>query len=328
VSIPLDTWAAAALVFVAVALGAVSLALLFEFIGEHRRQRDLMGQLRRFEEGLRQARMEGGGLLRRVVGESRLVRQLVAAFPSLGEFHLVLQQAGVNFTVGAFLVAAAGLAAALGLSAYVVSGNLFIAGLFFVFGAALPWFWVQRRRHKRLGAFEAQLPDAIDLLGRTIRAGHPLSSGLKMVADETTEPIAGEFRRAYEEHRFGVPFEDAVQAMADRVDLMDMRILVTAVLIQREVGGNLAEVLDNLSSVIRVRFTVRRQLRVHTAQGRMSGLVLGLLPIVVGLAIYMLNPEYGSLMFQHPVGKVLIVMSALMQVAGFFWIHKIVSVDI
>ena len=129
-----------------------------------------------------------------------------------------------------------------------------------------------------MGQFEEMLPEAIDLLGRAIRAGHPLSAGLKMVADETTEPIASEFRRTFEEQRFGLPFEDALLAMADRVSLIDVRILTTAILIQREVGGNLAEVLDNLANVIRVRFTIRRQLRVYTAQGRFSGYVLAAAP--------------------------------------------------
>jgi tight adherence protein B len=116
--------------------------------------------------------------------------------------------------------------------------------------------------------------------------------------------------------------------MSDRVDIVDVRILVTAILIQREVGGNLAEVLDNLSSVIRARFTIRRQLRVYTAQGRMSGYVLALLPIVVGTAIYLLNPEYGSRMFTHPIGKVLLGVAFVMQILGFLWIRKIIDIDI
>ena len=132
---------------------------------------------------------------------------------------------------------------------------------------------------------------------------------MKMVADETKDPIASEFRRTHEEHRFGLPFEDALLAMADRVSLIDVRILTTAILIQREVGGNLAEVLDNLANVIRVRFTIRRQLRVYTAQGRFSGYVLGALPIAVGLAIYSLNPSYMRLLFTDPLGKLMVLIA-------------------
>jgi tight adherence protein B len=172
------------------------------------------------------------------------------------------------------------------------------------------------------------LPEAIDLLGRAIRAGHPLSAGLKMVADETTEPIQSEFRRTHEENRFGLPFDDALLAMADRVNIVDVRILVTAILIQREVGGNLAEVLDNLASVIRVRFTIRRQLRVYTAQGRFSGYVLAVLPIAVGAAIYSLNPPYIRLLFTDPMGKLMLLTAVIFQIIGFLWIRKIIDIEI
>jgi tight adherence protein B len=172
------------------------------------------------------------------------------------------------------------------------------------------------------------LPEAIDLLGRAIRAGHPLSAGMKMVADETRDPIASEFRRTHDENRFGLPFEDAILAMADRVNLVDVRILVTAILIQREVGGNLAEVLDNLSTVIRARFTIRRQLRVYTAQGRFSGYVLSLLPIATGFAIYSLNPSYMMLLFTDPMGKLMVATAIIFQIIGFLWIRKIVDIEI
>ncbi len=168
----------------------------------------------------------------------------------------------------------AGLAVALGLGVLVLTLMWPAAIIAAAVGGLAPYIFLRRKRSRRFYQFEEQLPDAIDMLGRAIRAGHPLSSGLKMVADEAKEPVAGEFRRTHEEHRFGLAFEDAMLAMADRVGIVDVRILVTAILIQREVGGNLAEVLDNLASVIRARFTIRRQLRVYTAQGRFSGYVL------------------------------------------------------
>jgi tight adherence protein B len=195
-------------------------------------------------------------------------------------------------------------------------------------GVLLPYMVVRHKRTRRLYRFEEQLPDAIDMLGRALRAGHPLSSGLKMVAEEAHPPVAEEFRRSHEEHRFGLAFEDALLAMADRVQIVDVRILVTAILIQREVGGNLAEVLDNLASVIRARFTIRRQLRVYTAQGRFSGYVLGILPIAVGAAIYSLNPPYIRLLFTDPIGKLLVWIAVIFQIAGFLWIRKIVDIEI
>jgi tight adherence protein B len=328
VNIPLSTWLTAALVFVAVALGAVSVALVFEFLGERRKQQDLVGQLKKFEKGLMQAGTESGGLLRRAVRESQFMRDLAASVPTIGDLQLMIQQAGSSMTVGSFLMTTVGVSVGSGLAALVLSQKFLIAIPVALIAAFIPYALMRRRRTRRLYAFESELPEAIDLLGRAIRAGHPLSSGMKMVADETGEPISGEFRRTFEENRFGVPFDDAIQEMSDRVDIVDVRILVTAILIQREVGGNLAEVLDNLASVIRARFTIRRQLRVYTAQGRMSGYVLAALPIVVGTIIYLLNPEYVRLMFVHPLGRVLLGVAVIMQIIGFLWIRKIINIDI
>ena len=325
---PLSTWATAALVFVAVALGAISLALLFEWLGERRKQQDVLGQLRKFERGLAGAGAEGTGILRRAVRESETMMALAARVPSIADLQMMLQQAAVNMTTGGFLSLTLGLAVGLGVVTLMLTRNWIAAILAAKAGAWMPYLWLKRKRNRRMYAFEEGLPDAIDLLGRAIRAGHPLSSGLKMVADETQEPIAGEFQRTFEEHRFGVPFDDAIQDLADRVNIVDVRILVTAILIQREVGGNLAEVLDNLASVIRARFTIRRQLRVYTAQGRMSGYVLAALPIVVGTIIYLLNPEYGALMFTHSLGRFFLLLAATMQIIGYLWIRKIINIDI
>jgi tight adherence protein B len=328
VNIPLSTWISAGLVFVAVAFGAIAVALVFEFLGERKRQKNLVGQLQKFEKGLMQVSTESGGLLRRAVRESQFMQDLTASVPTLADLQLMMQQAGSSMTVGSFLMVTFGVTVGTGLATLVVSQRLFVAIPLALMAAFAPYLWMRRRRTRRLYAFESELPEAIDLLGRAIRAGHPLSSGMKMVADESGEPIAGEFRRTFEESRFGVPFDDAIQEMSDRVDIVDVRILVTAILIQREVGGNLAEVLDNLASVIRARFTIRRQLRVYTAQGRMSGYVLAALPIVVGTIIYLLNPSYGSLMFTHPLGRVLLGVAFIMQIVGFLWIRKIINIDI
>jgi tight adherence protein B len=216
----------------------------------------------------------------------------------------------------------------LGIAAFLVTGKMMVAVPATVLGTLLPYFYVRRRIKKRLAAFEEHLPDAIDLMGRAIRAGHPLSSGLKMVADEAAEPIAGEFRRVFEEQRFGMPFDDTLLGLADRVPLVDTRILVTAVLIQREVGGNLAEVLDKISYVIRERFQIRRQLRTYTAQGRLGGAVLGCLPIVLGSAFFVLNPDYMMTLFREPIGHLMMGAAAVMQTIGYLWIRQITNIEI
>jgi tight adherence protein B len=319
------TLAAAVFIFLAVALGTVSISLLIEYFQERRRQQDALQQLRSFTED----NMDQTGLLRGP-GEDipRWFRPIAARVPAFQDLELIMEQAGMKVHLPTFHMGNIGLTLAFGMGILTLTNYWPAAIVAAVIGGALPWMVVRHRRTKRLYAFEEMLPEAIDLLGRAIRAGHPLSAGLKMVADETTEPIQSEFRRTHEENRFGLPFDDALLAMADRVNIIDVRILVTAILIQREVGGNLAEVLDNLANVIRVRFTIRRQLRVYTAQGRFSGYVLAVLPIAVGSAIYGLNPTYVRLLFTDPMGKLMLLTAFIFQIMGFLWIRKIVDIEI
>jgi tight adherence protein B len=317
--------AAAVFIFLAVALGTISIALLIEYFQEPRRQQDALRQLRSFTED----EVEGGGLLRRPGDEMpRWFQPIAARVPAFQDLELVMEQAGLKGHLPTFLMSIIGLTLASGLGILTLTNFWPAAIVAALIGGALPYMIVRHRRTKRMYAFEEMLPEAIDLLGRAIRAGHPLSAGLKMVAEETTEPVQSEFRRTHEENRFGLPFDDALLAMADRVSLIDVRILVTAILIQREVGGNLAEVLDNLANVIRVRFTIRRQLRVYTAQGRFSGYVLAVLPIAVGAAIYSLNPPYIRLLFTDPFGKLMLLTAIVFQIVGFLWIRKIVDIEI
>jgi tight adherence protein B len=328
VSLPSATWVSAGLVFLTVVLGTVGLALLLEVLQEGRRRRQVLRQLKTM--GSLEETLSGtGGLLRRSIEQQPAwVQSLSAYTPRIRDLGFLIQQSGLTWTVDSLLLLCLGWGFGFGVAALILSRYMLVAGLAAAFGSYLPIWYLKRKRKKRAEAFEAGLPEAIDLLGRAIRAGHPLSAGLKMVADETREPIAGEFERTFEEQRFGLPFDDAITAMADRVNLVDLRILVTAILIQREVGGNLAEVLDNLATVIRARFTIRRQLRVYTAQGRFTGYTLAVLPIIVGTCIYMLNPSYMKLLFTHPIGKLMVTVAAVMQVIGYLWIRKIVDIEI
>jgi tight adherence protein B len=325
--LPATTLIPAVLVFLAVAFGTVSLAILIDILQERSRRLSALQSLREFANSPGGA--EGPGLLRGI--EAHVPRWFVpvaARVPAFEDAQLMLEQAGSKLSLSRFLVISVGLCVALGLGVLVLT-LMWPAGLIAgVVGALLPYMVIRRKRNRRFYKFEELLPEAIDMLGRAIRAGHPLSSGLKMVADEAGEPVASEFRRTHEEHRFGLAFEDAMLAMADRVRIVDVRILVTAILIQREVGGNLAEVLDNLAGVIRARFNIRRQLRVYTAQGRFSGYVLAVLPIAVGSAIYSLNPPYVKLLFTDPMGKLMVMVAVVFQIIGFLWIRKIVNIEI
>ena len=322
-----QTTVTALFVFLAVSLGTVSLVLIVETFRERRRAGKVVRQL---EDFARESFGPHGqnALLREQARQGGALEPVLARLPQLHDIQKLMHQGGTSWSLSTFFVLTLGLGAGLGFSAFLLTRMLLAGILAAGLGASLPYLTVKRRSSRRLRRFEELLPGAIDLMGRAIRAGHPLSAGLQMVSDESSEPVAGEFRQVFEEQRFGLPFEDSMYGIADRVPLVDVRILITAILIQREVGGNLAEVLDNLSSVIRERFKIRRQLRVITAQGRMSGYILAALPIAVGLAIFLINPSYVKVLFTHPVGKLLALTAVVLQILGYLWIRKIVDIEI
>jgi tight adherence protein B len=318
----------ALLAFVTVALGTVSLVLLWEWFGEQQRKRRMVEEIRSLANESTDTPSGGPAVFRSTVFQSAWLRPIIARFPQFRDAEFMLQRAGLSWTVQTLLLMSVGMAIALGVMALIATGSMPIAVLATVTGAMLPNLYVRRKRARRLSAFEELLPEAIDLVARAIRAGHPLSAGFKMAADDGAEPVAEEFRRVFEEQRFGLPLQDSLLGMADRVSLVDVRILVTAILIHREVGGNLAEILDNLSEVVRSRFTIRRQLRVYTAQGRMTGYLLAVLPVALFTILYMMNPSYMSILFTDGTGRALVTVAVFMQFIGFLWIRKIIKVEI
>ena len=328
VDLPMNLLLPAAVAFVAVALGTVSLVLIVEWIGEQGRKRRMVGELRSIANEGFEHMGPRGQIFRSAILESPWLRPLAARMPALQDAELLLQQSQVKWSLPTLILLSVGTAVALGISAVTLTRSILVSLPFVVIGAALPTMYVRWRRNRRLNLFEELLPESIDLVGRALRAGHPLSSGFKMAADDGPEPVAIELRRVFEEQRFGLPLQDSLLGMADRINLVDVRILVTAILIQREVGGNLAEILDNLSKVVRARFTIRRQIKVYTAQGRMTGYLLALLPFMLFGLLYTINPEYMSVLFTDPIGKILVGVALVMQLAGFFWIRKIVNIEI
>lgn len=324
-------WIVAGLVFLAGALVIVALSLLLDRWTEGRRQRVVV---RRLQPGSEAPAGKGdaplaGELFRERPGETRGGLDAVfGRFPGTADLRSLLEQAGGSWTpmkfVGATL--AAGLVG--GFAGFAVLRIALLAVAAGVFTATWPYLWVRRKKRQRLDAFEQSFPEAIDLLGRSIRAGHAFSTGLQMVADESPDPVGSEFRQVFEEHRFGLPLEDALLGLTDRVELVDVRIFTTAVLIQREVGGNLAEILDSLAGTIRERFTIQRQVRVYTAQGRFTGYLLAVLPFALGLVIFLLNPEYMSVLWTEATGRLLMGLALMLQVIGYFVIRRIVDIEI
>jgi tight adherence protein B len=257
-----------------------------------------------------------------------LVTSFVRSLPGVEPAQELIRQAHLDLGVDSFVFLTAACAFGAGLATWLVSGSVLLAIPFAGMAAFVPYMYISRRRRKRFADFEEQFPEAIELLTRAIRAGHPISSGMRMVADEAPAVVADEFRQTFEEQRFGMPFEEALLGMVDRLDSVDVRIFATALLIQREVGGNLAEILDTLATTIRGRFYIRRQLRVYTAQGRISGWVLGMLPIVVGGIIYLMRPDYILILFENTFGLFLMGSFLALQLLGVLWIRAIVNIDI
>lgn len=326
VGLPAGTYIAAVLVFIAVALGTVSLSVGWEWLRERRRRAGVSKQLEKLAtEGMPGA--SGPALFRGEEGRGRLGR-FTERLPHLHDINTLMEQAAISWSPQTFLLLSGGFAVALGVGVLIATRGWLLALIGAAVGAYLPRLYVGHRRTKRMHAFEEQLPEAVDLLGRAIRAGHPISAGFKMVSEEAPEPIASEFRRIFEEQRFGLSFDDSMLGMADRVPLIDVRIFATAVLIQREVGGNLAEILDKLSDVIRQRFSILRQLRVYTAQGRLSGYILAGLPVFLGLVLFMINRENMIAFVNAPLGKMLMTVAVVLQILGFLWMRKIIKIEV
>ena len=239
-----------------------------------------------------------------------------------------LEQAGMKFRAGNFLMLCILCGTLAGLAAILYTKNPAIAWAALVIGAVLPYSVVSYRRQKRFEKFEELFPEAIDTLARAVRAGHAFTTALEMISSETSEPLAGEFRKLYEEQKFGMPVRDALMNLTERVPLVDIKFFVTAVMLQRETGGNLAEILDNLSYVIRERFKVQRQVRVHTAQGRLTMALLMAMPPVVVAILAVFSPEFVHPLFYDPIGHTLLVASIALQTVGYFVIRKIIKIQV
>jgi len=238
----------------------------------------------------------------------------------------LIEQSGFKISVGAVLAASALLA----LVAFYLTARLTgwaILGLpLAALVAMIPVNVLKQLRTRRMTKFEDQFPEALDLIGRALRAGHAFTTGLEMVATEMPAPVGEEFRQLYDQQNYGLAMPDALKRFAERVPVLDARFFVTAVLIQRESGGNLAEVLDNLSSVIRDRQRVKRQMRVASAHGRITGYVLVALPPVLAFVLMSVNPSHRELMFGERLGIQMMVGAAVLQVIGSLIIRKIVNI--
>jgi len=241
---------------------------------------------------------------------------------------LLFEQAQVKMTVATFLR----ICVALGVGSATLCGvaglNLMIAPVVGVMFAGLPFFWLLFKRKRRLAKFAAQLPEALELVARALRAGHSLAAGFHLVAQESSDPIAGEFGRVFEEQNLGIPFEEALQSLSERVPNLDLKFFVTAVILQRQTGGDLAEILDKIGHLVRERFKIWGQVQALTGEGRLSGIVLLALPPLLFVTVYRMNPDYIQLLFTDDLGKKMLIAGVVSQLFGAIVIRKIVNIRV
>jgi tight adherence protein B len=252
----------------------------------------------------------------------------------ISRLQTLLEQAGLNMRAGNVLIFSALSAAMVALAAFAVSGPLphnetvpFVCAAA-ALGVILPYTYAARRRTLRFQKFEELFPEAIDTLGRAVRAGHAFTMALEIVCNEFSEPVATEFRKLYEEQKYGMPVRDALVNLTERVPLVDVKFFATAVMLQRETGGNLAEILDNLSYMIRERFKILRQVRVYTAQGRLTMMLLMGLPPVIVITMLIVSPGFIQPLFNDPIGHMLIAAGITLQTIGYFVIRRIIQIQV
>jgi tight adherence protein B len=244
------------------------------------------------------------------------------------QLRTLLYQSGLKWTVGALLLMSTACFAVPAYLLYWRTGVLIFSLLLGTLVGFAPLVFVLYKRASRFGQIEQELPEALDLMVSGLRAGHSLVTTLRLVAYESPEPISGEFKICFDEQNYGLELRTAMENLVKRVPLQDLRIVITAILIQKESGGNLAEVLEKAAHVIRERFRLKRQIRVHTAQGRMTGWILSFLPVVLGIALYLVNPKTMSILWTNAIGVKLLYLSGAMTISGALIIRKIVNMKV
>jgi tight adherence protein B len=240
----------------------------------------------------------------------------------------LFSQADVTMSVSKFLALCAGVGLGSAMVITVTGVSLLYPPIIGICFSMLPVVWLMFRRKRRLKKFAAQLPEALELVARALRAGHSLAAGFRLVASEMSEPIGSEFGRVFEEQNLGIPFEEALNGLTERVPNLDLKFFATAVILQRQTGGDLAEILDKIGSLIRERFKIWGQVQALTGEGRLSGIVLLALPPMLFVAVYRMNPDYLMLLFTDDLGKKMLIGGVLMQLLGALVIRKIVNIRV
>ncbi len=315
------------IVFAVVSLGIFALGSALD--QRSARARLLRDRLASVQKAAEREPSEELALLRdEVLSEIPALDNLLRRSVRVSNLQLLLAQSGLEMRAGNMLMLCAITSLVVAVTATYVGHSLVFGWVGLIVGAVLPYSFVSYRRTRRFQKFEELFPQAIDTLARAVRAGHAFTTALELIANEVSEPVASEIRKLFEEQKFGLPVRDALMNLAERIPLVDVKFFVTAVMLQRETGGNLAEILDNLSYMIRERFKIMRQVRVHTAQGRLTMALLMALPPVIVVVMLVMNPSFIQPLFTDPIGHALVVGGVTLQTIGYFVIRKIIQIQV
>lgn len=267
-------------------------------------------------------------LKQRLLSDTPFMQHVLLNIPRIHSVDRLLIQTGMNIKVISFIGISLGmLVAGIFIANFLVLPWFFIIVLSLIM-SSLPYFYLLYLKTKRLKKFEEQLPDALDLIGRGIRAGHALPSAIKMIGDEMANPIADEFRIAFDEMNYGFSMQDALTNLATRVPSDDLHYFVVAVLIQQETGGNLAELLDSISALIRARHKLYGTIRVLSAEGKLSAWILTLLPFVLALVVNLINPAFMAVLWKDEVGIKMVIGVVILMLLGILWMRKIIKIRV
>lgn len=291
-------------------------------------QKRMQDQLRRISMVGRESVVDPAILRDKRLSDITFIDRILGSLPMARDLELLLYQAGLNWRVGTLLLAMMAVGALVFLACTVFLHRPLVgiaAGLLLAF---VPYWWVKGKKSKRMNQFSEELPDALDLMTSALRAGLSFPAALQLVAQESPDPLAQEFAVTFDEQNLGLDIKEALINLTERVESIDLRFFVTAVIIQRETGGNLAEIMESIGRIIRERFKILGDVRARTAHGRMTGLILSVMPAALGMIIWLIAPVYMITFFRDPAGQMMLMICVVMQILGFFWIRRVIQIKV
>ena len=319
--------AALTLLIFTVTLG-LAMSLLYVLVETPLARRKMMTRLAAVQEVAARNEEIPDVLRKELLSDVPALHRILATVPGIARLRLFLEQGAIQMQVGNFVLISIAISLFVLFVVLVVGLPLYEALPAAIGAGAIPTVIASAIRQRRFNKFEEQFPEAMDFLGRAVRAGHAFTTGFELIANELLPPVGEEFRITFQQQKLGLPFRDALQNLAVRVPLPDVRIFISSLQIQRDSGGNLGEILDTMSTVVRERFKLRRQIKIYTAEGRLSSYVLTALPFAALGALYFLQPAYIMPMFTEPRGQRMLTLAAILQAVGYVVIGRIIKIKV